>query len=107
MSKRERSQVAFDAAAVGMLNQGRKSQGNKLVGSDGSMCAYGFLGATEMSEPGPDMPDVDAECNDRMLVDLMFMHDDEDVEDWPELLEGIAAKHGLDSEVVDMWEEQL
>lgn len=107
MSKRERSQAAFDAAAVGMLNQGRQSTDNQLNHRDGSMCAYGHLGATMDSLPGPGMYDIEAVCFSQLPEDLMRVHDRNPPEDWPELLERVAAEHGLDSEVVDMWEEQL
>lgn len=112
-------QEIFDKVAAGLLRQNKKAmQGSCciLIAEDGSRCAYGWLLPEDLTT---DLQDTKGTYFDIQLYfrgigveynaynkkiegDLYRIHNLNEPENWPRLLQDVAVKHGLNSDIVNV-----
>lgn len=120
-------QETFDLISVGLLRQGKRSgvvapnayKGFRCLyrSPDGCRCAAGLVLDDQDYSPELENMIVEAIQESRLavgswtrhspwlLVQLQEMHDDLDtpVDDWPQALRGVAARHNLSTEKMDQF----
>lgn len=103
------NQEVFDKVVAHLRKQNAKSADNERClyrAPDGKMCAVGCLIPDEMYDPEMEGATASDEIVGQVLdelkidwklaLDLQYIHDDYDVEEWEERLEFIAMQYKLE-----------